>query len=195
MISKKIHIICILLLSTQGLTAQDTMSTAQRCPKHFLNPSIHFGTLFGGQLNRGGFDYKSGFGAYITMDGAKNERLQIGIGAGIERLPREWFFPVYLQLISSLKNQTTGGYFILQAGYSFSILEAYNHYHSVNDRGGYMISPGWGYKIQLDKKAQLYFAAQIKQQGLSIDFTSEASEHYTEQFTYTLLMLRVGLRL
>jgi hypothetical protein len=194
MTPKGIHLLLVLMLSSFGLMAQDSTLRKPACNGHFLNPSIHFGTLVGGQFNSGGFYYKSGFGTYITLDGAKKERLQIGLGAGIERLPREWLFPMYVQLISSLNDRTTGGFFILQTGYAFSILEAYNHYHGTEDHGGFMISPGWGYKIALEHNAQIYFSAQIKQQSLSIDFTNDTGARYNDQFTYNFLMLRAGIR-
>jgi hypothetical protein len=184
----------LFLLSIQSIVAQDSTLSKVVCPKHLLSPSISFGTLAGGQFNSGGFYYKSGFASYIALDVSKRERLQIGIGAGIERTPREWFFPFYVQLASSLNDKTTGGFFVLQAGYAFSIMEAYNHYEGTEDHGGFMISPGWGYKIKLDRNAQIFFTAQFKQQSLSVDFTTESGSYFSDQFTYNFLLLRAGIR-
>jgi hypothetical protein len=184
----------VCLLSALLSTAQTDSTSNKGCASHLLSPSISAGTLVGGQFNSGGFYYKSGFAAYLSLDACRRERLQVGFGAGIERMPQEWFFPMYLQLRSSMSDQTTGGFFILQVGYTFSIMEAYNYYRGSEDHGGLMISPGWGYKIQLEKSAQLYFTTQFKQQNLSIDYTTEAGSRFSDQFTYNFLTLNAGIR-
>lgn len=186
--------IILMALAVLPAAAQSADTLAKRtCADHLVSPSLSIGTLVGGQINSAGFYYKSGMGVHVSARAAVNSWLSIGVGGGIEKLQKEWMYPVYTEIVSSFSSKPNSGFFILQTGYAFSYVSAYEAFEGYKGNGGFMISPGGGYKALLHGTTQLFFAAQFRQQAFNVHYTTDAGTEYHDRFSYSLLMLKAGL--
>lgn len=177
------------MASSQVSSDEDFVSN---CSRAMIRPSIGVGALLGGQINSGGFYYKSGTGVHLSAKAIINPWLSIGVGGGLEKLQKEWIYPVFAEVTSNFSNKPNSGFFILQSGYSFSDLEAYEAYEGYKGRGGFMISPGWGYRANLRGKTELFFTAQYRHQGFSIEYSAENGYLYRDKFSYNFIVLKTG---
>lgn len=165
----------------------------EKCSKGNIHPALAFGTYIGGQINSGGFYFKSGTGAHVAVKADLTHKLSIGIGGGIEKLQKEWMYPIFLDVTSKFSSKQNTGFFILQTGYSFSYLEAYEDFEGYDGKGGFMISPGWGYCISLRGKTDLFFTAQYRHQSFRIDYSTDNGVEYRDRFSYSFFVLKTGL--
>jgi hypothetical protein len=108
-------------------------------------------------------------------------------------LQKKWIYPLFGEFIYAFRNTPGTGFFILQAGYSFSYINAYEAFEGYKGSGGLMISPGWGYSIPLKDKTKLFFASQFRQQQFEVEYKYDNGSEYEERFSYSFLMLKIGI--
>lgn len=171
----------------------DSIVSAPKCPDYLFSPSLSVATMAGGQVNSAGFYYRSGTSVQLSLRAHATQRLSIGLGGGIEKLQSEWLYPVFSEFVYAFRTTPGTGFFILQAGYSFSYLDAYESFEGYNGSGGLMISPGWGYSIPLKDRTKLYFASQFRQQQFEVEYNDENGREYEDRFSYSFLLLKIGL--
>src|SRR5688572_19531321 len=131
-----IHIILLVMLALPaGSQVMDSLQVNKKCARPSFHPSLSIGTMAGGQVNSGGFYYKSGMALHVSGRLDINKWLSVGIGAGIEKLQQEWMYPVFTEIVSSFSSSPGTGFFILQTGYAFSYLEAYEAFEGYDGNG------------------------------------------------------------
>ncbi len=172
----------------------DSIPRARNCPDYLLSPALSVATMAGGQVNSAGFYYRSGTSVQLSLRAHITDRLSIGLGGGIEKLQKEWIYPIFSEFIYAFKSTPGSGFFILQTGYSLSYLDAYESFEGYKGSGGFMISPGWGYAIPLKDRTKLFFASQFRQQQFVVEYHNDNGGEYEERFSYSFLMLKIGLQ-
>ena len=193
MIKTIISLLLSALVLVTNAQQKDIDTRSKQCPSYFLSPSLSVSTMAGGQVNSAGFYYRSGTSVQLSVRAHATDRLSIGIGGGIEKLQQEWIYPIFSEFVYAFRNTPGTGFFILQAGYSFSYLNAYESFEGYNGSGGFMISPGWGYSIPLKDRTKLFFASQFRQQQFMVEYHDDHGGEYEDRFSYSFLMLKIGL--
>jgi hypothetical protein len=181
-------LLVILALNAISQVVADDSSYVKKCGGFRFNPALAFGTFIGGQITSGGL----GTGTHVAFKARLNPWLNAGVGVGIERYQTESVYPLFAEITSDFSSKPNHGFFILQTGYAFSYVKAYDVFDGYKSKGGFLISPGWGYKINLKNKADFIFIAQFRNQGFRIDYTTDTGHNYTDRFTYNFLVLKTG---
>ena len=126
-------------------------------------------------------------------------RFGVGAGLGLDLLD-ETFMPVVLDLNYSLKKSNISHFIYLQGGYAFSLetpdpyqYDYYDYYDSdLKSKGGYIVNPGFGFKLNLNEKNALSFSLGYRYMQIEHTYKETNGQVIDRTIKYNRIVLKFG---
>lgn len=174
------------------LQAQNVLPEEQACKRKVFVPSVSVGTVGGAQITTNSVYQKYGGGVYGSIHNVLNERLSLGLGAGIEQIDNETLYPMYIEGRGLLSDKKATGFLTVSAGYAAGNNPSYENYEGYKYRGGGLFSAGWGYRWPLKNDDYLSVSTSFRQQFIHLDYSGSNNFSFKERLSYSLLSVRVA---
>jgi hypothetical protein len=186
----KFVLLIFALLTGFSLQAQDTTCCVRTMQVH---PELHIGVTAGGHLYNGRFIYRTGktlqLGASIDL----SERMQAGLSAGAEKYEKELFLPFAVHFTGFI-GKSANTFLTTQVGYAAGINKKVYSYTNYEYNGGWLFSPGAGYRFRM-KKSAVVLGAGYKHQFAHYKYFTADQREYKESDNFNLIYFRLGLQL
>ncbi|PLX11862.1 MAG: hypothetical protein C0597_14435 [Marinilabiliales bacterium] len=156
--------------------------------------NLNVGFLFGGNMETpfpplslrfvSGYQFEMGLG--------------VGVGLGLDLLT-EAYMPAVVDLRYTFRNSRVSHYVYLQGGYAISLESPdpydYDYYYYDSDlksKGGYLINPGIGFKLNLNDKNAFSFGIGYKYSEIYHTYTEYNGQEIDRTIKYNRITLNFG---
>ena len=123
----------------------------------------------------------------------------VGAGLGLDLL-NEAYMPAVVDLKYTFKNSKVSHFIYVQAGYAISLespdpynYDYYSYYESDSEsKGGYLINPGIGIKLNINEKNAFSFGIAYKYMEINHTYNEYNGQEIERIVKYNRLMLSFG---
>ena len=182
-------------LPTKPIFANDSLKQVISYKQSGFYSNINVGFLFGGNMDTPFPPLSLMFVNGYQFDWG----MAIGAGFGLDLL-NEAYMPVVLDLRYTFRNTKLSHYIKLQGGYAISLEDPdpYNYdyggyYESgLKSKGGYIINPGIGFKLNLNEKNAFSFGIGYKFMQIEHTYREISGQEIDRTIKYNRITLNFG---
>lgn len=156
---------------------------------------IEGGYIFGNQIFSSDPLSSPGGLASYTYGFKTSKRIGLGIGCALNLFEKETFIPIYIDMITFLKEKKNTTFFDFKAGYALCWSNNFQNYEVHSYKGGMNLGLGVGRRFKLNERFCFTLTAYYNHQFASVSYSTDTAENITEQLNYDLLTLCVGFML
>jgi hypothetical protein len=148
--------------------------------------------IFGAQIYNDNFLYNPGFNVYGIYGTSVNERVNVGLGTGVQLFQNETFIPVFIDLTGFIDKKKNTRLLSLQCGYSFAWSNALRNLRNSRLNGGIYLNAGFARKFFIDENFSIIPSISYRHQFAQIEYEVFNLEQYCEKINYDMLVVGIS---